>query len=57
MNRQTLRDRYPFHNPRQHVTCCLPRTVTRRTFNALPLVRALVILSSVAVLARVVMGA
>lgn len=33
MRRQDLRNTYPFHacNPREHVACCRPRKLPRRT--------------------------
>ncbi len=33
MRRQDLRNTYPFHarNPREHVGCCRPRKLPRRT--------------------------
>lgn len=34
MTRQALRTEYPFHfnQPRQHVICCKPRKLPRRTW-------------------------
>jgi len=34
MTRQALRTEYPFHlnPPRQHVTCCKPRKLPRRSW-------------------------
>ena len=31
MNRQALRNPYPFHNPRANVQCCTRRTFPRRS--------------------------
>ena len=31
MNRRDIHTPYPFHNPRQHVACCKPRKLPRRS--------------------------
>lgn len=53
MNRQMLRDTYPFHHPRTHVACCrMASPKAPRPFPWSTLIKVAAVLAVVAYLAR-----